>query len=138
MISLVYASLATQPFSQEELADLLTVCRLNNRRLDVTGILLHNEGRFLQVLEGDEDVIRALYDKIARDPRHRGASVVLRQRITEREYPEWSMGFKAESPELAALPGFDRFFDHAPGSSELDEQVGVVKGMLEQLRSTFL
>jgi hypothetical protein len=42
----------------------------SNNDLGIKGILLFNEGNFLQVLEGEERVVNNLYEKIARDDRH--------------------------------------------------------------------
>ncbi len=64
MFFLVYVSSATRPFSGEDLRALLATCRKNNAELGVTGMLLYKDGNFMQVLEGDEEAVRGLYEKI--------------------------------------------------------------------------
>lgn len=49
-----------------------------NNASHVTGILLFDGADFFQVLEGEENVINALFDRIRRDPRH-GSVVLLSQ-----------------------------------------------------------
>ena len=54
MISIAYSSSAAVPFSEGDLLELLTRSRENNTAKGITGLLLFKEGKFLQVLEGDE------------------------------------------------------------------------------------
>ena len=52
LTQLIYVSKATRALDKEELTTLLGKIRPNNSRLGITGILLHDSGSFLQVLEG--------------------------------------------------------------------------------------
>src|SRR5690348_7398200 len=94
MIQLVYVSSALKMMSEQELLDLLAVCRNNNSKLDVSGMLLYSGGNFMQALEGEEEVVTALYEKIAKDPRHKGIIRLLKRKIESRSFPDWSMGFR--------------------------------------------
>lgn len=112
MIFLIYASSATTPFSQSELHALLEKCHKNNTALGITGMLLYKEGNFIQLLEGEEETVRRLYDKIAADPRHRGIIMFLQGTQTERQFPEWSMGFRDLSAEEEIdAPGYSEFLN---------------------------
>ena len=97
MYNLIYISSAVSLYSNEELIDILTTSRLNNTRLKITGLLLYNEGSILQVLEGEEEVIHATYDTISRDNRHKGLIKMIDFGIKERNFIDWSMGFKQVS-----------------------------------------
>ncbi|CAN5139046.1 hypothetical protein BH09ACT12_BH09ACT12_26830 [soil metagenome] len=101
MLSLTYLSSATELFSEQELADLLASVRPKNEALGLTGVLLYHGGNFIQTLEGPEDVVASTFATVERDVRHRGVLVVLRDQIDEREFPEWSMGFRSLSNEQA-------------------------------------
>ena len=109
---LVYVSSAARPFSRSDLADLLATSRDNNARAGITGMLLYKDGNFMQVLEGEEGAVRALYGKIATDPRHKG-EITLQQGFTEsRQFPDWSMGFRdLHSPETQSIPGYSEFLN---------------------------
>jgi hypothetical protein len=111
MFSLVYVSSAVQLFSQADLHDLLGKSRLNNAKLDVTGMLLYRSGNFIQVLEGEEEKVRMLQSKIARDTRHRGMFTLLQQHQDARSFPEWSMGFRDLTNVDAHPPGFSEFLN---------------------------
>jgi hypothetical protein len=110
MIAVIYASTETEPFSAAALADLLGKARENNRVLEVSGMLLHHNGSFLQVLEGEESVVDALFQKIAKDPRHTRMMTIKRASISQRAFPGWSMGFVAPTSAIVKkLEGFDGF-----------------------------
>lgn len=91
--SIVYASTAVTPLSDKQLLDLLKTSRENNRRDEITGILLHNKGRFLQCIEGSEAAVKALYATIVRDPRHRDILELVNEPIDQRDFASWTMGF---------------------------------------------
>jgi hypothetical protein len=103
---LVYVSLATKPFSQVDLTKLLVNARTRNTTVGVSGVLLHQAGSFLQVLEGEPDAVEAIYARVAKDPRHRSVLMLLRQSVVERNFNDWSMGFIDVAGKAKLLPGF--------------------------------
>lgn len=112
MIQLVYVSSAIHPFSNAELVELLKKARARNAAINVTGMLLYNDGNFIQALEGEEAAVRQLYARISADPRHRGTEVVIDEVIPERTFAEWSMGFRDLSDaQTQALPGFSQIMN---------------------------
>ncbi len=112
LFSLTYVSSALKPFSKSELEQLLVVSRENNAERGVTGMLLYKEGNFMQVLEGDERKVRTLYEKISVDARHKDDIVLLQGPVAERQFPEWSMGFRdLDSPGAGDIPGYSEFLN---------------------------
>ncbi|MBJ36932.1 MAG: hypothetical protein CMD83_00495 [Gammaproteobacteria bacterium] len=61
-------------------------------RIGVTGILLYDAMRFLQVIEGDADRIDLLLNTLGRDTRHADLEVLLDRSLDAREFGDWSMG----------------------------------------------
>lgn len=111
---MVYVSSASRPLDVRELHELLATCHRNNQRRGVTGQLLYKDGNFMQILEGDEGVVRNLVNKISRDPRNRGLFVVLEQEVPQREFSDWSMSFRMLDPLTARdVPGYAPF-QHRP------------------------
>ena len=94
MFHLVYASSATKAFTKLELQELLQKARNNNVELGLTGMLLYKDGNFMQVLEGQKEVVRKLANTIEADDRHTGILVLLQGESEERNFPDWSMGFR--------------------------------------------
>ena len=103
---LIYQSRALVPFTAPELAVLLERARVHNRQAHITGLLLHSpDGRFLQILEGEDAAVRELYyQHILSDPRHYQCEVLGEGSCAERSFADWSMGFQvAQAEDLHAL-----------------------------------
>lgn len=129
MLSVVYTSAATGSFDDSDLATLLMNSRSNNRRLGLTGFLLYKDGQFLQVLEGDEAVVRDRMSIIAADPRHADVAILVEDEVAERRFPSWSMGYEAVTDELAdQIPGYRTTFDDiGRASADLVDQPAVLQ-----------
>ena len=65
--------------------------RHNNSLDGVTGLLLSDGWRFVQVLEGSPDGVEATMERIRRDPRHVGVTVLHDGPVEAREFGGWSM-----------------------------------------------
>ena len=111
LIQLVYASAATVEFSNDDLDQLLERARANNTTLSVTGMLLYTDRTFFQVLEGAPDVVQTLYEKIELDSRHDNVLMLSKEKVEERNFGDWRMGFLRDREEIQHLPGFIDFFD---------------------------
>ena len=94
MIQVSYVSQTREPMSTGQLLDLLVQCQKNNRERGVTGMLLYGNETFLQALEGEDDVVDDLVAHIQKDPRHSDLKILHRRPIEQREYADWTMGFK--------------------------------------------
>lgn len=131
MYHLVYTSLATNPFSEEELVRLLEKSRSNNKGLAISGMLLYLQGKFIQVLEGEREAVINLYERIRHDPRHRKVATVVEGESPNRIFQNWSMGFKhLTQTDFYQQSGFlemDDFFAH----QQKEENKGLVLIFLE-------
>lgn len=65
----------------------------NNQRLGVTGCLIYRHGYFMQLLEGRQEVLDVLVERIVKDPRHLEMSVVTRGYAPHRLFSDWSMAY---------------------------------------------
>lgn len=106
---LVYLSAESAATSDQDLRKILAASRRNNEKLGVTGMLLYDAGSFIQALEGDEPVVDELFDRISNDPRHNGATVLLRGTVAQRDFGQWSMGFHHVGVD--PLPGINDFME---------------------------
>lgn len=64
--------------------------------MDITGVLLYNQKKFLQYLEGDYETIKSLYGDIKKDERHKNVILVSLSKdfLDRRVFPSWAMGEK--------------------------------------------
>jgi hypothetical protein len=112
MYHALYVSSATDLFSDEELVALLEKSRKNNHAVDVTGMLLYNDGNFMQLLEGPKPAVEKVLVRIQADPRHRGIIQLLQGETEKRNFSEWAMGFKKMDKEsVKDLPGYSNFLN---------------------------
>ena len=73
------------------LAGILVQARRNNQRDDITGALICRHDLYIQLIEGPEPAIDALYSRIAVDNRHNDVRLALTENVSERMFPEWAM-----------------------------------------------
>lgn len=84
------------------LADILGSSDRNNRRDDITGLLVAHDGRFLQVLEGARSDLERLIGRVAQDPRHTDIEMLTLGPASARRFPAWSMARVPAPSEFAA------------------------------------
>ena len=110
---LAYLSTASDGVDRKALEALCTASRRNNLRDGITGILLHVDGSFLQVVEGPPAAISGLLARLEGDARHRGIVILEDVRTRERLFPGWAMqGRGATYAHLAHLaPTSESFSD---------------------------
>ena len=75
MFELLYTSLSPTGLTDAELAELLESARLKNKELGITGMLIYYNREIMQILEGEEEVVKALFKTISEDVRHTSANV---------------------------------------------------------------
>ncbi|MCX9146876.1 BLUF domain-containing protein [Erythrobacter sp. WG] len=87
-----YLYISTAPsLPRDEVDAILAASARNNPALGITGLLLFNGRNFLQLLEGEPEVVAALMERITADPRHTGVSVLDRRSVSARTCPDWAM-----------------------------------------------
>ena len=104
---LVYHSYATVPFGDVQLAKLLTQSRAFNAAHGLTGVLLYSDGAIVQLLEGSEANVHAVFARIVQDPRHTKVIKLADGPATHRVFTQWSMGFRGSNPaDFKHLTGY--------------------------------
>lgn len=93
---LLYFSVASRPPKKEDIDGILNQSVENNRKNGITGMLMYRTGFFIQLLEGEEENVKALYQKIEKDQRHRDSKILLEYTDQSRIFPQWYMGMIAE------------------------------------------
>lgn len=101
MIRLLYTSKATHRSGQRSDFQILDASVRHNTDNNITGYLIRTDERFFQILEGEEDDVMALLERIKQDPRNHDLHILLKDKVTQRHFRDWSMGFKILSPAEA-------------------------------------
>jgi hypothetical protein len=103
---LIYSSAATERMPKSKLYKILLSSRSRNVSRDVTGLLVFVNGVFLQILEGERDVVSALMQTISSDSRHSNVKVLRETEVEQRTFASWRMAYVTPSAkELATWAG---------------------------------
>lgn len=107
--TLTYTSRARLDLSADDLADIRHSARHLNALDGITGLLVFDGTRFLQILEGAEEAVDMLVERLRADPRHSAFEIRDERVVTERSFPGWSMelvrvsaGYVEAGPEIEA------------------------------------
>ena len=89
---LTYVSREVGKIGAEAIAALGKRAAKANSEIGVTGVLIYSGGIFYQVIEGPEEKIDSLFERISQDKRHIDVSCIeVEADLEERRYPDWSM-----------------------------------------------
>ena len=107
LATLCYQSRTSAFESEEDLEALLSDARERNRRLGVTGMLVHEGERFYQWLEGPRAALNVLWSSISRDARHEEVELLGEGVTPARLFNDWDLRFverdARETPSEAAV-----------------------------------
>ena len=136
LFHLGYVSTETGDLGSSGMVKLLTEARRINTSRDITGLLLHRERSFYQVLEGAEDVVRQTFDSIEKDQRHTAIDVLFEGEVDEREFPDWQMGFlNLDGVEVGTLQGYSDFLSREDNAKDFLENLSRGKRLALMFRS---
>lgn len=89
---LKYISEFAEFMPSDEIDRLVTEAEENNKKLDITGILIASGQMFFQVIEGPGHHVDMLYEAICKDTRHRNVHLLKSEwGVVDRMFPNWSM-----------------------------------------------
>ncbi|WP_239804661.1 BLUF domain-containing protein [Croceicoccus hydrothermalis] len=110
--------------------DIVGASCARNRQTGVSGGLLFDGSKFVQVLEGPAASVESLFESICRDLRHVDVNLVDFSPIDTRMFGEWHMAFVGPDHEIITGMESDR--------DEIAFLLGVdARKAVEQLRSLF-
>jgi hypothetical protein len=98
MLQIVYISSARPDFEHKEVGRILARARVRNGENNITGLLFYDGMRFMQALEGDDDVVWETFARIKDDPRHYALVVLSQRKVDKREFGSWSMAAQKVDP----------------------------------------
>ena len=112
LIHLAYVSTQTRDMKAADLISLLTEVRGLNESRNISGLLLHKNQSFFQVIEGSRARVQETFNNIMRDQRHEGVEVLFDEPLEAREFSNWQMGFlDLDGIDVSMLRGYSNFFD---------------------------
>lgn len=97
--TLGYVIVAPRLLTAAELRHILDASHRDNPPLQVTGLLLHCDGTFMQVLEGPPTSVSEIFRRICANPLHTDIHVLFDEPLMQREFGNWSMLCRQVSPD---------------------------------------
>jgi Sensors of blue-light using FAD len=92
---LTYLSSASGEMRPADLDAILESARENNRRNEVTGLLLYHDLQFFQALEGVRAQIEETFARIKKSRHHKGCLVLESRPIEQRLFDGWAMAYRS-------------------------------------------
>lgn len=91
---LIYTSFARQSGASQDVKDILQSSERNNVSTSVTGLLLFDGERYIQILEGASENVLSLFGTIQVDPRHGQIELLHSGGISGRTFQDWRMAYE--------------------------------------------
>lgn len=89
---ITYVSKLNAALTEADIVAIGEQASINNRKIDVTGVLISVHGYFFQILEGEQATVDKLVEKISRDPRHKELMILSAEyQCEERYFSDWNM-----------------------------------------------
>lgn len=110
----------------EDLSNILLTARSFNRTHHIYGVLYYSDGTFFQCLEGEQSILNALYEHIAKDKRHHHILRFQDQQIEQLKFSKWSMKYVKDSTKISrffAKLGLAKFEPYALNDKSLADFV---------------
>lgn len=91
LCQLIYLSHATQRMTMRDTMTIVDAANKRNAEAGLTGLLCYGGGYFMQVIEGEGDVVSHAFCRIAKDDRHEHIRMIDFSVIGARRFDDWSM-----------------------------------------------
>ena len=91
LATLTYQSRAVQLLSEAELHQLLQSAQARNKAANITGLLIYDNGRFFQCIEGPAQSVEMVWNAIRQDTRHTDVELLGNSPTSKRFFANWDM-----------------------------------------------
>ena len=93
LYELTYCSIASNNLKQKDILKILAKSKEHNKKNNITGCLLYHNHEFLQIIEGEEEHILKVFEKIQQDKRHDQIILLEQGKKTNRLFENWNMTY---------------------------------------------
>ena len=121
---ILYCSTLAQQAPIRVVADIAGKARSANLQRGITGLLIFDGQHFCQQLEGDEQLLAALMERISDDPRHTDITVLHQGPLASRRFKRFSLGYTPVE-DVEALERLQRL----RGESAVEAFVGLLESL---------
>jgi hypothetical protein len=90
---IIYSSTPAKKSGAADIENILVTARAENKRYNVTGMLVCLPDNYIQLIEGPQATINQLYQNIEQDPRHYRVTILKHGALAQRYFPDWAMAY---------------------------------------------
>lgn len=101
MKQIIYVSTASLDVELGDVQKIISEAIPFNKSVGITGLLAYNGKYFIQCMEGEDEAIDNLYNKVALDKRHCDVQTIGYKQISQRSFDDWNMGLVNDSNVIA-------------------------------------
>lgn len=127
MYTICYVSKGKDDLTTDDLEELFGYTLQYNTEHNITGILLYRSGSFLQVLEGEKEILIPIFGRIQEDPRHKEIFTILKGPSKKRIFADYASRFSIVKTK-EDLDNIEKYLNQI---KENIPNLKYVKGMLE-------
>ena len=127
MKRIVYRSTIAAGVATAEVFNIIDTSNRRNPSRGITGFLLHDGERFLQLLEGPPLEVEGLLAEIERDPRHTDLALIYDEGTEQAWFPDWAM---KRLINFTGPPAIDLLREELAGRPEADRVLKLVEDFL--------
>lgn len=75
----------------QDFNNILNTARKENPVHGITGVLFYDQGKFIQIIEGEKESLETLMHKLKCDHRHKNMKTLIDTAVDRRELADWNM-----------------------------------------------
>ncbi|MCF4102361.1 BLUF domain-containing protein [Gillisia sp. M10.2A] len=94
-----YVSTVDRELNEKEIIEVLDWSKNWNNSHNITGLLLYSEGNFFQVIEGEKEDIKSLFERIKQDSRHHNIIKIFEREIHKEAFDGYISDFISENTQ---------------------------------------
>jgi len=127
MYEIFISTKAAKPFTQEEIKQTVEELSIRNSHKGLTGVLIFSKGEFYQILEGEKEILKELFDVVRDDTRHGNVYVIWEGDIEKRGFYNWGL-----DPSQMSIYGLDTIYaektNHISAAQKLMATLSITAG----------
>jgi Sensors of blue-light using FAD len=102
--AILFVCSATRRLQESEMNRFVLQAQQRNQLDDITGVMLHNDGNFMQYMEGPDQAVASAFGRVCASREQTGVILLCDMPIDQRHFGEWAMAFaQPTNSELLAL-----------------------------------
>ena len=77
--------------ASEVLSSITETAKENNQKDDITGVLFYQNGKFIQIIEGEDEPLASIMKRIEADSRHTNLTYLVNEEVQSHGFEDWNM-----------------------------------------------